>query len=135
MTTVYRGDLKLIHIEDGQRAVIGQWLAGRLDSRMRMDANEGPEQAAYTGEKPLCPGCYMVAIFNCALALAKANGQSLTELGNSLGNAFLALAQDGSHAEAIESIEVQLDSEPCPTREQLDELTSDPDSPFKLTQE
>jgi hypothetical protein len=56
----------------------------------------------------------MVAILNCAIELAQRNGQSLTELGNSLGDAFKQLAMDGSHAESIESIEVMLDSDPCP---------------------
>lgn len=63
---------------------------------------------------PLCPGCYMVALFNAAITLAERNGQSLRELGNSLGDAFKQLAMDGGHPESIESITVQLDSDPCP---------------------
>lgn len=112
MSQIYRGDPDLVHIQDGQRARAGAILAVKLDDLIRDQSPNGDDLS-----KPLCPGCYMVAIFNCAIAVARANGQSLTELGNSLGNAFLALAQDGDHAESIESIEVQLDSDPCPVQE------------------
>lgn len=120
MSEIYRGNPGLIHIADGQRASVGRLLANQLDYNIRsraIDEAEGYAAIADILNNPLCPGCYMVAVFNCAIELAKRNGQSLTELGNSLGNAFKALAQDGAHAESIESIEVQLDSEPCPTGE------------------
>lgn len=122
MSKVYRGNPALVHIPDGQRAGVGKELARHLDYLIRdraIDADESPDYSKFAGivdgTTPLCPGCYMVAIFNCAIASARANGQSLTELGNSLGDAFKALAQDGSHEESLESIVVQLDSDPCPT--------------------
>lgn len=114
---VYRGDEALVHIPDGERVEVGQYLAQRLDDEMRDRAGDTghwfPRFDGAQAAKPLCPGCYMVAVFNCAVALANDNGQSLTELGRSLACAFDALAKGG--AAAIESIQVKLDSdEPCP---------------------
>ena len=111
-TQVYRGKPEFVHIEDGQRAAMGRMVAQLLCDEIRAAAFRKGKRDAYD-VPAVCPGCYMVAVFNCAIELARINGQSLTELGNSLGNAFKALAQDGGHAESIESIEVQLDAEPC----------------------
>ena len=123
---VYRGACDLIHIADGKRAETGEWLARLLGDKMRddrfdaayyeaLDAGE-PIGAALTKAREdaqqrnaLCPGCYMVALFNAAVTLAKANGQSLTELGNSMAGAFRALADGG--ADRMESITVALDGD------------------------
>ncbi len=112
MTKVYRGKPEYVHIQDGERAVLGRTVAGALDRLIRANAaaTSKPEDDIAAWDNPLCPGCYMVAVFNCAIELARRNGQSLTELGNSLGNAFKQLAMDGDYAESIESIEVQLDA-------------------------
>jgi hypothetical protein len=105
MTNVYRGQPALVHIRDGERAAVGKRLSNDLNERVR-------DNAGAWDDRPLCPGCYMVAILNCAIETARANGQSLSELGNSLGEAFLKLARDSS-PDAIEAIEVVLDAEPC----------------------
>lgn len=110
MTNIYRGQANLVHIRDGERRAIGQRLAADLSARIR-------DNAGAWDDRKLCPGCYMVAVLNCAIELARLNGQSLTELGNSLGDAFKQLAMDGGHAESLESIEVALDSEPCTVAE------------------
>jgi hypothetical protein len=112
MSQVYRGCAQLVHIEDGHRAVMGRELATQLDFAIRQRAAEVQEDES-TGNPwndPLCPGCYMVAVFNCAVELARRNGQSLTELGNSLAGAFKLLADSPDDHNVIESIEVQLDA-------------------------
>jgi len=120
---VYRGACDLIHIADGERAEMGARLADKLADMMRADAlANGSRTFAQVYGAPgkraqdLCAGCYMVALFNAAVTLAKENGQSLTELGNSMGDAFRSLAQGGESR--IESIHVALDpdddSEPVP---------------------
>jgi hypothetical protein len=110
MTEVYRNDPARVHIADGQRAAVGRALAVDLEARVRWNAvNDHGDFDAWT--KPVCPGCYMVAVFNCAVELARQNGQSLKELGRSMACAFNALAMDGDHQESIESIRVILDSE------------------------
>jgi hypothetical protein len=112
-TEVYRGRPEFVHIEDGQRAAMGRMVARLLSDEIRAAAFRQGNKDAYD-IPAVCPGCYMVAVFNCAIELARLNGQSLTELARSLGTAFQSLAQDGAYSESIESIEVQLDSEPCP---------------------
>jgi hypothetical protein len=107
---VYGGNPSLIHVKDGTRAQVGAYVAHHLDTEMRLRAFlESTLTADQALSQKLCPGCYMVVLFNAAVRLAKANGQSLTELGNSMSAAFKALAEDGP--EAIEEIEVLLD--PC----------------------
>jgi hypothetical protein len=105
---VYRGACDLVHIADGKRAEMGEELARELDAMMRDAANwEAGNHDA--DNKPLCPGCYMVALFNAAVSLANDNGQSLSELGRSMSTAFWNLATRGeSH---IESIAVELDAD------------------------
>lgn len=118
-TTIYRGKQEFVHIEDGQRAAMGRNLASSLDLQIRSAASRQAvtlEQLTAIVDNPLCPGCYMVAVFNCAVALAQRNGQSLSELGNSLANAFRQLSADTS-IQSIESIEVMLDSDPCPIQD------------------
>ena len=111
---VYRGACDLVHIADGKRAEFGEELARELDAMMRNAAIESgaitPAQAWDAGALKLCPGCYMVALFNAAVALAKDNGQSMSELGRSMSAAFAELAIGGP--DRIESIAVRLDSEP-----------------------
>lgn len=85
---VYGGDPNLVHIEDGQRCVAGAYLARELDRAMRIAAAKRGANA--TGA--LCPGCYMIAIFNAAIELANANGQPVAELGRTLSTAFVRLA-------------------------------------------
>jgi hypothetical protein len=100
---VYRGNPDLVHVPDGARAGVGSRVANDISLRMR-DIGGG-----WTDDRPLCPGCYMVVLFNAAVTLAKQNGQSLKELGRSMACAFDALSIGGP--EAIESIQVKLDSE------------------------
>jgi hypothetical protein len=105
---VYGGDPNLIHVPDGRRREAGRMAGKAIDFIMRQITESFPwPQRRF---KLLCPGCYMVVLFNAAVWLAKQNGQPLTELGNSLGSAFLLLAANPTD-EGIEEIEVQLD--PC----------------------
>jgi hypothetical protein len=101
----YRGAPDRVHIADGERANMGDTLAAALSDRMRQGAAVAGDEGAFY--KPLCPGCYMVALFNAAVTLAKENGQSLTELGNSMAQAFAELAAGGP--DRTESIHVVRD--------------------------
>lgn len=113
---VYRGAADLIHIADGQRAEYGAELAHHLTARMRradrdrrLLAGERDADAERLSEAlPLCPGCYMVALFNAATTLARESGQSMTEMARTMAAAFDALARDPS-ADSMESIAVMLD--------------------------
>lgn len=108
---VYGGDKNLIHIPDGKRAAFGDDVAGYVDERMRrgvMTRNERTLDEALF--QKLCPGCYMVAGFNALVQLAIENGQPLSELANSMCEAFKALAAaPDPNAATIESISVVLD--------------------------
>src|SRR5688572_17757371 len=84
---VYGGDPNLIHINDGERADMGLRMAEHLDRRMR-DEYKGERTLDQRVDQPLCPGCYMIAMFNMAITLADENGQSRTELARSMRNAF-----------------------------------------------
>lgn len=108
---IYGGDTGLIHIADGQRRHVGARIAVLLDSIMRADARmRGDRTEAQADKQDLCPGCYMVALFNACVELARQNNQSLAELGASMAAAFQQLA-DNPHATAanIEHIGVILD--------------------------
>jgi hypothetical protein len=109
--SVYARDTGLIHIADGERREMGAWLASQLNSRMRnecvLDGQRTTEEAS---EQSLCPGCYMVAVFNCALELAKENGQDIREMARSMAWAFKKLAKNPT-PEGIEGIELVLDQE------------------------
>lgn len=121
---VYGGARNLIHLADGTREEFGAYMATQLDMTMRNRAvrnkSRTPEQAwgdpdRQQPRQQLCPGCYMVAIVATAVALAERNGQSITELGNSLSKAFADLAKYGADARNMEWIDVQLDSaQPSP---------------------
>lgn len=116
---VYRGACDLVHIADGQRAETGEALAGELDRMMRAaaleDGTRTHAQLYGPDAQPLCPGCYMVAIYNAALTLARENGQSIAEMAHSLSHAFgqLALLAEAGKLDAarMESIAVKLDAE------------------------
>jgi len=103
---VYGGDRDLVHIADKTRGNFGAELATTIDRAMRYRARW--QGKSYEGT--LCPGCYMIALFNAAVTLAQRNGQPLTELGNTMANAFARLA-DNPNGGLTEEIEVILD--PC----------------------
>ena len=113
---VYRGAADLIHIADGERAAFGEELAQHLAARMRradwarrLLAGETDAEAARLSQGlPLCPGCYMVAMFDATLALARDSGQDIAEMARTMAAAFAELARDPS-AGSIESIAVKLD--------------------------
>jgi hypothetical protein len=98
---VYGGDQRLVHIPDHHRADVGREMAAWLDARMReVQTFNLPPNA------PLCPGCYMVALIDCAIALAQADGQSVHELGRSLARAFERVAETGEGFPYTEEVEV-----------------------------
>lgn len=102
---VYGGDENLVHIADGTRAKMGMELALMLDQMMRAEAlANGSRTDTDAMDQALCPGCYMVALFDAALALARMNGQDVRELGRTMAAQFdkLAHGEDGM----IEEIEV-----------------------------
>lgn len=106
---VYGGDCNLIHVADGNRKNVGHAAAQFIDGRMREDAfKEGRRSYTEAKEQALCPGCYMVVGFNTMVELAKANGQSLAELGRTMATAFKKLEQCQTDA-CIEEITVMLD--------------------------
>jgi hypothetical protein len=105
---VYGGDPNLIHVPDGRRREAGELAALAIDLIIRRISDRIPWPQR--GFKLLCPGCYMIVLFNAAVALARANGQPLSELGATMSAAFARLAQDQSAA-GLEEIEVILD--PC----------------------
>lgn len=123
---VYRGDASLVHVEDGMRAEIGDNMADQLQRLIRNDAMESGREswddALGFRAKRVCPGCYMTIVFNMAVTLAKDNGQSLTELGNTLAMAFKQLAEGGP--DRREDVEVVRDDSqepaaPEPTKDDL----------------
>lgn len=107
---VYGGDCDLVHIADGQRGAVGKAIAERVDDAMRNNAflNKTRDTEQLLNQK-LCPGCYMVVLFNAAVELGRANNQSLRELGATLSNAFNDLMICGDDAKCIESIIIKLE--------------------------
>lgn len=91
----YGGDPNLIHIPDHHRADVGVVIADQLDNTMRMLAALGVGHQAKTMEadNPLCPSCYMIALFDAAIVLAKRYGQPVEELGHSMSFLFDKLAK------------------------------------------
>lgn len=125
---VYGGDPELVHVPDGRRTEIGLQLADIADDAIRMSSGDFTRGMDYAKpSKPLCPGCYMVVGFNMLVALARENRQSLSELGNTMSQAFLRLADCGESLDSngamacIEEIEVILD----PGTEDISEEDSD----------
>lgn len=102
---VYGGDANLVHIADGTRKDVGKAVAEYLEDEMLTRAFAAGQ---HTGT--LCPGCYMIALFNAAIHLAEANGQSITELGNTMSKAFAKLAEKPASG-LTEEIEVILDDD------------------------
>jgi len=110
---VYGGDCGLIHIADGKRTAAGMAVANFLDESMRVNAVRSGARTDREAEmQNLCPGCYMIALFNAAVELAQRNRQPLSELGNTMAAAFQALAEKPAASEAcLEEIAVILDPE------------------------
>lgn len=104
---VYGGDCDLVHIADGQRANVGEQLAADIDAVIRSLAEK---RGVNTDDRLLCPGCYMIALVNAAIALADANKQPRKELARSMANAFTQLAFDPDKGMS-EEIEVILDND------------------------
>lgn len=105
---VYGGDLDLIHVPDGKRADLGDAIATALDHLMRVGAENRMLHERAT--QRLCPGCYMVVMFNALVTLARRNGQPLDELAASMIGAFERLLADARFGR-IEEILVLLDPE------------------------
>jgi hypothetical protein len=101
---VYGGDKNLVHIKDGTRKSVGEAVADFLDDEMRFRAAMDGKEA----EGLICPGCAMIALFNAAIHTAERNGQSRTELANTMSAAFAKLAADPQSG-LTEEIEVILD--------------------------
>lgn len=95
----YGGDPSLIHIPDHHRADVGRAVADMLSATMRAFATigVGHDPEPYDGDKALCPGCYMIALFDAAIELAKREGQPVRELGLSMASLFDRLAAQGEY--------------------------------------
>ena len=109
---VYGGDADLVHIKDGARAAFGRDVAQVISDMIRGQAVANglkTEQEALS--QNLCPGCYMIALYNAAIVLACSNGQSLSGLGHTMAKAFERLAQhaDLGIANCREDIHVLID--------------------------
>ncbi|TXH57711.1 MAG: hypothetical protein E6Q97_03930 [Desulfurellales bacterium] len=107
---VYGGDSDLIHIEDGKRARFGAHFAQEIDRAMRFAAlGNGTRTGKEVVSQRLCPGCYMIVLFDAAITLAQNNGQSVVELGATMTAAFQRLTIDaaaGEHKLVTEEIHV-----------------------------
>lgn len=99
-------DPALVHIPDHHRADVGRMLATQLEAEMRMLATLGlgHDPKPYDGADALCPGCYMIALFDAAVFLAERTGQDVRELGHSMAALFSALAADGDYRPTEEMI-------------------------------
>lgn len=71
-----------LHFDDGTHKRAGEELAARLDAMMRA-AN--PDASA---DAQLCPGCYMLTLFNASLYLAAQNGQDPRQLAATMERVF-----------------------------------------------
>lgn len=102
----YGGDPSLIHIPDSHRADVGKAIADVLTATMRAFATlgVGHEAEPYEGDKALCPGCYMIALFDAAVELAKRENQPVKELGLSMAQLFTKLANEGEYRATEEMI-------------------------------
>lgn len=102
----YGGDPSLIHIPDRHRTDVGKALADSLTATMRTLATLGigHDPEPYDSDKPLCPGCYMIALFDAAVELARREGQPAQELGRSMAALFAGLAKDGAYRPTEEMI-------------------------------
>lgn len=107
----YGGDPSLIHIPDHHRADVGKAVADMLTATMKALATlgVGHDAESYDSDKPLCPGCYMIALFDASIELAKREGQSVQELGLSMAQLFTKLAQEGEYRATEEMTVVTAD--------------------------
>ena len=108
----YGGDENLIHVPDGFRGAYGKRVADFVDQIMREGA-EGrtPEEIE---AQALCPGCYMVVMFNASLYLAARSGQHPAELSATLGMAYAELGRRLELIEEITLVAPQLERELIP---------------------
>lgn len=107
---VYRGREDKCHIDRNGHDEMGQRMSDLLTIRQRAQAiarGDFTEEEAWN--TPLCPGCYMEVGFWMMIALAKANGQSLRELGRTMAQGFAMLADNPDAPPAF--LPVVLDSE------------------------
>jgi hypothetical protein len=106
---VYGGDVNLIHVVDGLRGQMGVDVADTVERLMRERAenrtNEEREAQA------LCPGCYMVVIFNAMLSLAERTGQDLKEMTRAMKGALTELEKDPTNQGLREEICIILDND------------------------
>lgn len=102
----YGGDPSLVHIPDHHRADVGHSVAAMLEAEMRAigTLGFGHEPKPYDSDAPICPGCYMIALFDAAVWLAKATGQDVRELGVSMAALFAKLAAEGEYRPTEEMI-------------------------------
>lgn len=102
----YGGDPSLIHIPDQHRADVGRSVAMMLEAEMRAmgTLGVGHEAKPMDSDDPICPGCYMIAIFDAAVWLAKQTGQDVRELGHSMSDLFAKLAEYGEYQPTEEMI-------------------------------
>lgn len=107
---VYGGDPTLVHVPDGKRGELGIALAQDLDHLMRVGAeNRTPHERA---TQKLCPGCYMIVMFNALVHLARQNGQPLDELARTMQEAFARLLEtENAINELLEEIAIIVDPE------------------------
>lgn len=98
----YGGACDLVHIPDGRRKDVGRMVAEYLERTQRLVAN-----IPGATDKLLCPGCYMIALIDAAIWLAKNNGQDEHELGATMSAAFQQIAESGDYdSSLIEEIQV-----------------------------
>lgn len=95
----YGGDPSLVHIPDHHRGDAGKAIADSVTATMRMlgTLGFGHEPKPYESDAPLCPGCYMITLFDAAVELAKREGQPVKELGYSMAALFAKLAREGEY--------------------------------------
>lgn len=91
----YGGDPALVHIPDHHRVEAGHVTADHISDTMRILSSAAGKEGSWT--KPLCPGCYMIALYDAAVLLAKDHGQDVRELGHSMAWLFDNLAKQGEY--------------------------------------
>lgn len=91
----YGGDPDYAHVPDGQRNMVGLSVADYVSLVIRsMDVDATPLT-------PVCPGCYMVVLFNAALELARRNGQDIDELARSMSHVFQTMREPTEEIEVL----------------------------------
>ena len=115
----YGGDPNLVHIPDHHRADVGRSIAATLEAQMRMlgALGVGHDAKPMTADDPLCPGCYMIALFDASVVLAERTGQDVRELGASMAQLFAKLAAEGKYQPTEEMTVIQA---PAPVAELRD---------------